>query len=133
MSFSANKLRISMGLPSSQFPIFPRSHERTAGNWLACQRVACELGSLAGSPRSRFLGSFTEHFDGLPTIRPSGLQAHRRLSIATWAYKHHFGGALCTASTYAVDQKAIPVNRIKRKRPHRHGDPLALYLYIYTM
>jgi len=24
-------------------------------------------------PRSRFLGSFTDHFDGLPTIRTCGL------------------------------------------------------------
>lgn len=47
MSFSANKLRSSMGLPSSPFPILPRSHERTTGD-------------LAGLPqrhvRTRFSG-----------------------------------------------------------------------------
>src|SRR5277367_2589600 len=97
MSFSANKLRISMGLPGSQFPILPRSHERTTGELagLPESHVRTRLSGLSviyvflseclmpsvpasrlsrrgESPRSRFLGSFTEHFDGLPTTRPSG-------------------------------------------------------------
>jgi hypothetical protein len=33
--------------------------------------------ATATCPRSRFLGSFTDHFDGLPTIRPTDLAADR--------------------------------------------------------
>ena len=39
-------------------------------------------------PRSRFLGSFTNHFDGLPTIRPCGLSpvspTNRELSTSRY-------------------------------------------------
>jgi len=35
--------------------------------------------SLCGTcPRSRFLGSFKDHFDALPTIRPNGFASDRR-------------------------------------------------------
>jgi len=74
MSFSANKLRIFMGLPSSQFPILPRSHERTTGNWLAYQRVRCELGSLA----KRRVCLLPERF--MPSVLTSRLPAVGLLS-----------------------------------------------------
>ena len=31
-------------------------------------------------PRSRFLGSFTDHFDGLPTFRPSDSKRYLRVA-----------------------------------------------------
>ena len=39
-------------------------------------------------PRSRFLGSFTDHFDGLPTIRPSAPG-----SLANWRLLRQKNGA----------------------------------------
>jgi hypothetical protein len=38
------------GFAVSLFPIYPRSHERASVNRLACQRVTCELDSLAVLP-----------------------------------------------------------------------------------
>jgi hypothetical protein len=59
----ANMLPISDASAFDQLKILAESEPNLAGP-----------GSFCGTcPRSRFLGSFTDHFDGLPTIRPSAL------------------------------------------------------------
>jgi hypothetical protein len=69
MSFSANKLHVSMTLPVSQFPFQPGSHERTSSELGADRGVTCELDSLGCAVFKAYLTLFRRNLrrDHTPT------------------------------------------------------------------
>jgi hypothetical protein len=81
MSFSANKLRVSMGLPSGLFPIRPGSHVRTTSESAGPQRVTSELYSLGyGSFKVSVQAFLHQCLTPSPTLR-SGMHPKLRSAI----------------------------------------------------